>query len=106
MMQTNKSISTMSTANKRLVAIIAFVGTLLLIPLVAMQFTSEVNWSGFDFLVAGVLLLGTGLLVEGVLRTVKTKSKRLLLVSLILLLLALVWIELAVGLFGTPFAGS
>lgn len=96
----------MSTANKRLVAIIAFVGTLLLIPLVAMQFTSEVNWSGFDFLVAGVLLLGTGLLVEGVLRTVKTKSKRLLLVSLILLLLALVWIELAVGLFGTPFAGS
>jgi hypothetical protein len=96
----------MSTANKRLVAIIAFVGTLLLIPLVAMQFTNEVNWSGFDFLVAGVLLLGTGLLVEGVLRTVKTKSKRLLLVSALLLLLALIWIELAVGLFGTPFAGS
>lgn len=96
----------MSTANKRLVAIIAFVGILLLIPLVAMQFTSEVNWSRFDFLLAGVLLLGTGLLVEGVLRTVKTKSKRLLLVSVILLILALIWVELAVGLFGTPFAGS
>jgi hypothetical protein len=96
----------MLTANKRLVAIIAFVGILLLIPLVAMQFTSEVNWSRFDFLLAGVLLLGTGLLVEGVLRTVKTKSKRLLLVSVILLILALIWVELAVGLFGTPFAGS
>ena len=96
----------MSTANKRLVAMIAFVGILLLIPFIAMQFTSEVNWSGFDFLVAGVLLLGTGLLVEGVLRTVKTKSKRLVLVSVILLILALIWIELAVGLFGTPFAGS
>jgi hypothetical protein len=96
----------MSTANKRLVAIIAFVGILLLIPLIAMQFTSEVTWSVFDFLVAGVLLLVTGLLVEGVLRTVKTKSKRLLLVSVILLILALIWIELAVGLFGTPFAGS
>ncbi|HSR38830.1 MAG TPA: hypothetical protein VLL95_07940, partial [Phnomibacter sp.] len=66
---------------------IAFVGILLLIPFIAMQFTSEVNWSGFDFLVAGVLLLGTGLLVEGVLRTVKTKSKRLVLVSVILLIL-------------------
>lgn len=96
----------MSTANKRLVAMIALVGILLLIPFIAMQFTSEVNWSGFDFLVAGVLLLGTGLLVEGVLRTVKTKSKRLVLVSVILLILALIWIELAVGLFGTPFAGS
>jgi hypothetical protein len=96
----------MLTANKRLMAIIAFVGILLLIPLVAMQFTSEVNWSRFDFLLAGVLLLGTGLLVEGVLRTVKTKSKRLLLVSVILLILALIWVELAVGLFGTPFAGS
>ena len=96
----------MSTANKRLVAIIAFAGILLLIPLVAMQFSSEVTWSVSDFLVAGVLLLGTGLLVEAVLRTVKTKSKRLLLVGVILLILALIWIELAVGLFGTPFAGS
>jgi len=96
----------MSTANKRLVAIIAFVGILLLIPFIAMQFNSEVNWSGFDFLLAGVLLMGTGLLVEAVLRTVKTKSKRLVLVSVILLILALIWIELAVGLFGTPFAGS
>lgn len=96
----------MLTANKRLLTIIAFAATLLLIPFIAMQFTNDVNWSLSDFLVAGVLLLGTGLLIEGVLRTVKTKSKRLLLIGAVLLVLVLVWLELAVGLFGTPFAGS
>lgn len=96
----------MTTANKRLFAILAAAGAMLLIPFTAMQFTNEVNWSGFDFLVAGVLLTGTGLLVELVLRKVKTRAARFWLVGAILLLLALVWIELAVGLFGTPFAGS
>ena len=39
------------------VAIWAFAGSLFLLPLVAMQFTSEVNWDGFDFLVWGAMLL-------------------------------------------------
>ena len=36
----------------------------LLLPLVAMQFTNEVNWSDTDFIVAGALIGGTGLTVE------------------------------------------
>jgi peptidoglycan/LPS O-acetylase OafA/YrhL len=36
---------------------------ILLLNLVAMQFTDEVNWSLFDFVFAGVLLGGAGLLV-------------------------------------------
>ena len=39
------------------VAIWGFAGSLFLLPLVAMQFTSEVNWDGFDFLVWGLMLL-------------------------------------------------
>lgn len=101
-----QKMNLMTTANKRLLTIVSGVAFLLMIPFIAMQFTNEVNWSGFDFLVAGVLLLGTGLLVELVLRKVKSRSNRLLLVGVLLLLLALIWIELAVGLFGTPFAGS
>ncbi|HQV35409.1 MAG TPA: hypothetical protein PLC36_03770 [Flavobacterium sp.] len=79
---------------------------LLLIPFVAMQFTEEVNWQAGDFVVAGVLLLGTGLLCELVLRNVTKTSYRIVLCMTILILLFLIWAELAVGLFGTIFSGS
>lgn len=96
----------MMTQNKRLFGILLAVAVLLLIPLIAMQFSEGVNWSGFDFMIAGVLLLGTGLLCELVLRKVKKTESRLILVGVILLVLFLVWAEIAVGVFGTPFAGS
>ena len=79
---------------------------LLFVPLIAMRFTNEVNWSPFDFVVAGVLLLGTGLACEFVLRVVKRTQYRIALCAAILLMLFVVWAELAVGLIGTRFAGS
>jgi hypothetical protein len=96
----------MTLANKRLFGILLAVGLLLLLPLVAMQFTSEVDWSASDFLIMGTLLLGTGLGCELVLRTVRKTEHRVLLVVGLLLLFLLIWAELAVGVFGTPFAGS
>ena len=96
----------MKTSNKRLIGILCTIAILLSIPLVAMQFTNQVNWTRSDFVGMGILLLGTGLLCELVLRTVKTARNRVLLCAFILLCLLLTWIELAVGLFGTPFAGS
>jgi hypothetical protein len=92
--------------NKRLIIILIVVAVILTIPLVAMQFTTEVNWSLFDFAVAGILLLGTGLVIELILRNVKLLNHRILLSVIVLFILLLVWAELAVGLFGTPFAGS
>ena len=56
--------------NKTLKIIITAVAILLLIPFIAMQFTNEVNWSVFDFLVMGVLLTGVGVLFDVVLRIV------------------------------------
>ena len=53
-----------------------------------------------------VLLLGTGLLCELVMRKVKKMNYRIALCAALLVALLLTWIELAVGLFGTPFAGS
>ena len=96
----------MTMQNKRLIGIVIAVCILLLIPLAAMKFTGEVNWGPIDFVVAGVLLFGTGFACEFVLRKVKSLGSRLAICGAILLVLALVWIELAVGLFGTPFAGS
>jgi len=92
--------------NKRLKIILFIIALLLLIPFVAMQFTEEVNWQAGDFVVAGVLLLGTGLLCELVLRNVTKTSYRIVLCMTILVLLFLIWAELAVGLFGTIFSGS
>ena len=92
--------------NKRLAGILLTATTLLLLPFIAMQFTREVNWSLSDFVIAGILLFGTGLTIELVLRKIRQTKYRLLLCSIILLALFLVWAELAVGIFGTPFAGS
>ncbi len=96
----------MLTQNRRFAAIMLTSAALLLIPFIAMQFTNEVAWDGFDFAVAGVLLLGTGLVLELVLRVVKPIKYRLILCGVIFVVLFLVWAELAVGIFGTPFAGS
>ena len=96
----------MITQNKRLIGIVLLVVLLLSIPLIAMQFTNEVDWKLPDFLIMGVLLLGTGLLCELVMRKVKKTAYRIAICGLLLLILFLIWAELAVGIFGTPFAGS
>ena len=58
----------MITHNKRLIGIMIAIAIIMLVPLTAMQFTDEVDWSLPDFVVMGVLLLGTGLMCELVMR--------------------------------------
>ncbi len=96
----------MTLLNKRLGFIIISIVALLSIPLIAMQFTTQVNWSPLDFVVMGLLLLTVGLVIELVLRIVRKKEHRILLIITSLFAFLLVWAELAVGIFGTPFAGS
>ncbi len=96
----------MTMQDKRLMAIVITAFVILSIPFFAMQFTNEVDWDGRDFLIMGVLLLGTGLSIEWMLRRVKDNWKRLLYAGVILFILFLIWAELAVGIFGSPFAGS
>lgn len=71
-----------------------------------MQFTNEVNWTFFDFIVAGVLIGGTGFLCELVIHKVQKKKDRIAICAGLVLVLILIWVELAVGIFGTPLAGS
>jgi hypothetical protein len=95
----------MTVQNKRLMLILAAVPTILLIPLIAMQFSNGVDWKILDFVIMGILLLGTGLLCELVLRKVKSTKGRIILCGAVLFSFLLIWAELAVGIFGTPFAG-
>lgn len=91
----------MTFENKRLVGIVAVIFFLLLLPVAA-----RFPWSGFDFFAAAILLFGTGLAVELALRLVTKMWARVAVCGVILLALFVVWAELAVGLFGTRFAGS
>ena len=85
--------------NKRLLTILLISSFLLLIPFIAMLFTDEVNWTTSDFIIAGFLLYGTGLVCEFILRKVKKLKYRIALCGIILVILILIWVELAVGVF-------
>jgi ABC-type cobalamin transport system permease subunit len=79
---------------------------ILLVPLLAMRFTDEVNWDLTDFAVVGALLIGTGLMYELASRKVSTFKYRAAVGVALVAALLLVWAELAVGIFGTPLSGS
>jgi hypothetical protein len=53
-----------STAYRSAVRVALVTAFILLLPLVAMQMTDEVDWGILDFVLAGALLGGTGLLLE------------------------------------------
>ena len=92
--------------NKRHFIIFLVTLSILLIPFIAMQFSNEFNWGLLDFIVAGVLLLGAGFIVDFVIRKVPKINYRITIIVTLLILLFLIWAELAVGIFGTPFSGN
>lgn len=75
---------------------VAFV---MLAPAVAMQFTDEVNWTATDFVFAGVLLIGGGALIELVAWRVRNPVIRIGFALFVVAIVALIWIEAAVGIF-------
>ncbi len=79
---------------------------LLFVPLVLMQFTNQILWSPLDFVIMGVLLLLVGIGFKLVLKQSKNRLKTVLFIVSIAVLFLLIWIELAVGIFGSPFAGN
>lgn len=79
---------------------------ILAVPLVAMRFTDEVNWGPGDFAAAALLLGGIGSLYVLLTRKLRTPIQRRAIGGGLLLTLMLVWAELAVGIFGSPLAGS
>ncbi|MBD2721490.1 hypothetical protein [Hymenobacter armeniacus] len=74
---------------------------LLLVPVVAMQFSAEVQWTWFDFVVAGGLLFGAGSLFVLVARQATSTTYRLAAAVAVAAGLLLVWANLAVGLVGS-----
>ena len=79
---------------------------LLLIPFIGMQYSNEVKWSLNDFIIMGVILLSFGIIINKIIYHVVAFNKRVILISTLIILFFLLWAELAVGLFNSPFAGS
>lgn len=75
---------------------------LLLIPLVAMQFSEDVVWTASDFIVAGIMLFGTGLTYTLVTRMAKGDTPYKIALGFALFSgLFLIWANLAVGIIGS-----
>jgi hypothetical protein len=72
----------------------------LLVPLLAMQFTDEVAWSPADFAVAGLLLFGAGLTYRLVARRAGTSAYRVAVGLAVAAALLLIWLVGAVGVIG------
>lgn len=78
----------------------------LLVPLIAMLFSDEVDWGVADFVVVGILLAGVGVAYQLIVNGVKNNSYQVAIGIVLAVVMILTWMELAVGVFGTPFAGS
>ncbi|APG61712.1 hypothetical protein LPB140_01390 [Sphingorhabdus lutea] len=72
---------------------------ILLLPLAAMQFTDQVNWTGFDFFIAASLLFGMAMAIEIAICLIPQKISRYIIVAIIILTALSFWIDGAVGIF-------
>ena len=95
-----ENITVIIMQNKSIIRIALATAFILLLPLLAMQFTDEVIWDLADFAVAGVLLFGAGLTYELIARKAGHIAHRAAVGVAVAAALLLVWINLAVGIIG------
>jgi hypothetical protein len=74
---------------------------LLLMPMVAMQFTDEMNWDETDFLVFGAMLLGACGAYELAIRMTGNTAYRAAVGVAVVAAFILIWMNLAVGIIGS-----
>ncbi|MEA3031485.1 MAG: hypothetical protein QOG13_2810 [Sphingomonadales bacterium] len=74
---------------------------LLLLPLIAMQFTREVNWTAFDFVVAAVLFGSVGLTFELIVRRSPSLAYRAGAALAVFTAFLTIWVNGAVGMIGS-----
>ena len=73
------------------------IAALLVLPLIAMQFTREVAWTASDFAFAAVLLGGAGAAFEVAVRLTARTGLRVAVGAAIVAIVGLIWAQAAVG---------
>ena len=71
-----------------------------------MFLNAEVNWGLFDFIIMGLLLILVGVGINFIENRTQNLKKRILFIGVLILMFMIIWVELAVGVFGSPFAGN
>jgi len=84
---------------KRILIKLSIIILLLMIPLISMQFTDEVNWGKLDFSVAAILFIVLFSVHELFEMRIKSDSKKRLAILFSIIIFIIVWAELAVGIF-------
>jgi hypothetical protein len=74
--------------------------SLLALPLLAMKFTEDVNWGGYDFFVFGLMLATVGIAFELASRHTKNRLHIFAVALALATAFFLVWANLAVGIIG------
>lgn len=90
-----------TTQDRPVAGVILATAIILSVPLLAMQVTDEVSWGLADFVVAAVLLAGTGVLFTRAVRRTGEIVYRVAVGVALGAALMLVWATLAVGLIGS-----
>jgi len=75
--------------------------SILMVPLIAMQFTDEVNWGFSDFIVMGILLLGAGFIYALISKISESIAYRTAIGVAVVTGFLLIWVNLAVGIIGS-----
>ncbi len=79
-------------------ALWSLLAALLISPLIAMQFTTEVVWDRFDFVVAAALLAGIGFAIELAFRFIDKRFLRRFVIAAVVSAGILIWLQGAIGL--------
>ena len=68
--------------------------------------SDEFDWNLFDFIILFIMMIFAGALFEFVSRIIKNEKNQKILFVIIIFLFLLIWAELGVGIFNSPFAGD
>ena len=100
-MSTSNPVSEISSRTRSRIIIAASIAGILCLPLIAMQFSDQVNWDGADFLIFGLMLLIAGVTFDFVRHQSDHATYKKGMVLAILATFLLFWINGAVGIIGS-----
>ncbi|GAB4296075.1 MAG: hypothetical protein Kow0098_18990 [Ignavibacteriaceae bacterium] len=89
------------TLYRQIIVAAVIAAFLLLVPILAMLFTEQVNWTAFDYFVAWILLFGAGSTYVLIAGMGNVKSYRIAAGIAVGTALIIIWSNLAVGIIGS-----